>query len=199
MIQEAISFLRKELNNYFNQKLGNPSLEKVICGNISKAFDGGDDGSLLAGKTVVSLINVEEDTTYRQQEKFTRNSNGVVYRNPKIHLNLYVLFAVNTTQANYEDGLRRLSLIIQFFQHRSVFDAATSPELDPGIEKLLLNMHSISFEQLNHLWGVLGGKYLPSVMYKVRQVVIDEEATLSEGGLIKEIQINDRVKTVISS
>jgi len=30
-------------------------------------------------------------------------------------------------------------------------------------------------EQVNHLWATLGGKYLPSVLYKVRMLTIEDD------------------------
>lgn len=90
-------------------------------------------------------------------------------------------------------------MVMQFFQANPVFDSLTSPNLDAKIEKLLVKMHSLSFEQLNHLWGVLGGKYMPSVLYKVTQVVIDEDATSGEAAYIKEIQIGEKMKKIVSS
>jgi len=33
-------------------------------------------------------------------------------------------------------------------------------------------MVNMNFEELNHLWGVLGGAYFPSVVYKVRLVKV---------------------------
>ena len=37
---------------------------------------------------------------------------------------------------------------------------------------------NLNFEQLNHLWGVLGGAYFPSVLYKVRLVKIRSDADM---------------------
>ncbi len=35
----------------------------------------------------------------------------------------------------------------------------------------------MNFEELNNLWGVLGGAYFPSVVYKVRMVKVQLDAT----------------------
>jgi len=51
---------------------------------------------------------------------------------------------------------------------------------------------------VNHLWSVLGGKYLPSALYKVRQLTIDEDVELSETGLIKEIDLYAKGKQAVS-
>ena len=36
-------------------------------------------------------------------------------------------------------------------------------------------MVSMNSEQVNHLWATLGGKYLPSVLYKVRMLTIEDD------------------------
>ena len=48
------------------------------------------------------------------------------------------------------------------------------------------------------MWSILGGKYFPSVMFKVRQVTMDENAIISESSFIKEIQLNDKLKVPVS-
>jgi hypothetical protein len=42
-----------------------------------------------------------------------------------------------------------------------------------GIEKLILEMNSLNFDQLNQLWSIIGGKYQPSVVYRMRMVTVD--------------------------
>jgi hypothetical protein len=101
------------------------------------------------------------------------------------------LFSANRT--GYPDALQHLSYILQFFQFQHVFTPITHPDLDPRIQKLIVDLCTLNFEQVNHLWSTLGGKYIPSVLYKVRQITIDEDITLSESGFIKEVQINDKV------
>jgi hypothetical protein len=44
------------------------------------------------------------------------------------------------------------------------------PALDRSIEKLTTELQSLSYEQLNQIWAFIGGKQLPSVIYKVRMV-----------------------------
>ena len=63
-----------------------------------------------------------------------------------------------------------------FFQHKPYFDAENTPDLSPKIQKMIANMHSLTFEQQNYLWGLMGAKYLPSIVFKMRTISIDEEA-----------------------
>jgi hypothetical protein len=50
----------------------------------------------------------------------------------------------------------------------------------------------MNFEQVNHLWSTLGGKYLPSVLYKMKLVTIADQDNQIEGGLITEIIMNKK-------
>jgi hypothetical protein len=105
---------------------------------------------------------------------------------------------ISVNRNNYAQSLAWLGHILQFFQYQNVFTPITHPSLDSRILKLITELYSLNFEQINHLWSTLGGKYLPSVMYKVRQVSLDEDLTISESGFIKEIQIEDKLKLSVS-
>lgn len=193
MIYETLNFLLDEVNQFLSQKLGANTDPRVVLGNITKAMDADAGGSnSLSNKGILSLVNVEEDRIVKQQENFFKSDNAVTYKNPPLHLNLYIVFSVNRT--DYAESLKWLSYIIQYFQFQKVFSPLSHPALDPKIQKIMLDLHSLSFEQVNHLWSILGGKYLPSVLYKIRQITIDEDATISGGGLITEIDLSGRIK-----
>lgn len=196
MIDKALDFLRSELNVYLHTKLTPPPAgDAIILYNVSQLQDA--SGNNTQSNAFITLVNIEEDRVSKPQENFIRKETGIIYKNPETFVNLYVLFSANLTNStnvtnNYNEALRRISLIIQFFQNQNVFDQVNSPTLDPGIIKLVVDMYSLSFEQLNHLWGVLGGKYLPSVLYKIRKVSIDEGIAAGEAGFIKEIQLLEK-------
>lgn len=192
MINESLQFIADELNKYLVLKMG-PANEppRLVLGNVSRLFDGEVAATGLVNRVILSLVNVEEDRVAKQQENFVRTDVSARYKNPQLYLNLYILFSANRT--GYPDALQHLSYILQFFQFQHVFTPITHPDLDPRIQKLIVDLCTLNFEQVNHLWSTLGGKYIPSVLYKVRQITIDEDITLSESGFIKEVQINDKV------
>jgi len=189
MIAETFKFLSEELNGYLSQKLGVTTDQRLVLGNIGKVSDNVTSGTnTLTGKAILSLINVEEDRITKQQDNYLKSDTQVTYKNPPLYLNLYVLFAINRT--DYSDSLKWLAYIIQFFQQQHVFTPASNPNLDGRIQKLIVDLYNLNFEQINQLWSVIGGKYLPSVVYKIRQVVIDENAIEYESGFIQEIDIS---------
>lgn len=201
MIDKTLQFLAEELNKYLIAKgTVSSDLPRLVIGNVAKAFDNETapaGTTAVANRAILSLVNTEEDKISKQQENYRKSDISTVYKSPPVYLNLYILIAVNRN--NYTDSLTWLGHIIQFFQHQQVFTPITYPSLNSRIEKLVVDMYSMNFEQINHLWSTLGGKYLPSVLYKVRQITIDEELTTSESGFIKEIQMNEKSIEPVSS
>lgn len=192
MIAEALTFLVGEVNRYLTAQLGPETTDRVVLGNIARLADSdsgsGGSGTGTSGLATLSLVNLEEDRVARNPEHFRRLDDQIVFRNPSIQLNLYGLFAAHTT--SYAIGMEILSYIIQCFQAQNTFESQTNPNLDPAIGKLTLDMCSLSFEQLNHLWSLLGGKYLPSVLYKIRVVAIEDTMPTATGEPIREINLN---------
>lgn len=197
MIYDTLKFLSEEVNRYLSLKMGVLAEPRLKIGNVSLAFDNTLLGeNSLAGKAILSLVNVEEDKVAKQQENYSRTDSATQYKSPPLYLNLYILFSINKPE--YDDCLKWLGHIMQFFQHQQVFTPITHPGLDPKIPRVVVDLFSLNFEQVNHLWSTLGGKYLPSVLYKVRQISVDENLTISESGFIKDIQLNEKVKTPVS-
>lgn len=186
------------MNVYLSQKMGTFPEPRVRLGNVSRAFDETLTGAnSLNDKAIISVVNVEEDRVAKMQENYIKTDATTVYKSPPVYLNLYVLFAVN--RLDYKESLQWLGHIIQYFQHQNVFTPDSHPALgETPIQKLIIDLHTLNFEQSNQMWSTLGGKYIPSVLYKIRQVTIDENLKQSESGFIKEIEIKDKMKLPVS-
>jgi hypothetical protein len=197
MIAETLAFLASELNGYLNTKLVVTSDPRVKLGNVARALDGSlpPDASL-QDKAIITLVNIEEDRVARKHEAFVKNGTTVKYKSPPLLLNLYFLISVH--KDDYADSLVLLGHIVQFFQFQNNFTPLTHPNLDSRVERLLVDLYTMNFEQVNHLWSTLGGKYLPSALYKLRQLTVDENAITSESGLIREIRLDERMRLPLS-
>jgi Pvc16 N-terminal domain len=201
MLKDLLQFLADELNKYLIQKgeVVSTDSPRVVLGNVAKVFDNEPPPSgaeAISNNAIISVVNIEEDRVSKQQENYVKAVNTVKYKSPPLYLNIYVLIAVNRN--NYGTSLGWLSHIIQFFQYQSVFTPLTHPALNSKINKLIVDLYSLNFEQINHLWSTLGGKYLPSVMYKIRQVTLDEDLMISESGFIREIRLDEKVKQPVT-
>jgi hypothetical protein len=99
---------------------------------------------------------------------------------PPVCLNLRVMFAASFAAGHYAQALRLVSATVGFFQSRPLFDHHNTPDLDPRLSRLALDMENLDFAALANAWGMLGGKYLPSVLYRVRMVSIDANNVRAE-------------------
>lgn len=193
MIDLALNFLNTQLDSYLRAKL-DPAHSSPFIQLANIAWNDTDNSTSKAdtsSSAFITLVNIEEDRISKSPDGFSRlNNNNIVYQNPQIYLNLYVLFSVNLS--SYSESLKRLSLIIQFFQYKNVFTTLNSPGLPDGVEKLILDLSTLNFQDMNNLWGILGSKYLPSVMYKLRLLKINEDFVQGDASLIQEIVVNDK-------
>lgn len=170
MLDKAIGFLHNRiLTDQFNGEVPEP----VVMGSIFN-----EKGEILIGAGIVGLMisNIEEERIFKTQpQKQRRIDSDIEVANPEIKLNLYVLVAANpgANAGSYDAALKRLSEVITYFQGTSYFDKTEYPDLDP-VEYLTVELYTLSFEQQNQLWTSFGAKYMPSVVYKVRLVVIDK-------------------------
>jgi hypothetical protein len=184
MIDAAINHIGSQLNQFLKRTF---DLNENIV-EISNILElDGNVASNVMNKLVVFLVNVEKDSvSFRQQQNRTAGSDRVPTSYPPVYLNLYVMVAGHFSGGNYPEALKFISNTISFFQRRPVFDHQNSPDLDKRIDKLILDIDNLSVQDLSHLWGILGGKYLPSILYKVRMVSFDSGDVRAQVHAIKE-------------
>lgn len=191
MIFDAMRLMQTALQNYIldhEPTLGTNSV--VLVDNIAMAEQLGGTNSQLNGHVVMSLVNLQEETTLKNSPYYQVENGQAVYRNPPISLNLFILIAVLHNQ--YDTALRLLSRVIECFHSQTDISVRTTPA--PGNIShdlhLVPDLYSLSFEQLNHLWGSLGGKQLPSVLYRTRLVAIAAQTRQAEVATITGASTN---------
>lgn len=180
MIHAAVSHIANQLNQFLKRTfdLGE---DVVVLSNLLE-----QDGTVapnINNKLVVFLVNVEKDPVAPRQANIGSFDLSSSY--PPLFLNLYVMVAGNFGSSNYPEALKYLSNAASFFQRQPVFDHQITPELDRRISKLALDIENLNFQDLSSLWGALSGKYLPSILYKVRMVTFDSGDILTKINPIK--------------
>lgn len=194
MIAKALTLLLSQLNQYIDSDDGGGgnAPDVVILGNIALAENNSTSVNGTLNNVVLSLVNIEEEKRLKNSRHYIQQGNQTVYSNPPINLNLYLLFSASFD--NYETALHRLSQVIEFFQGKMVFDFSNSPGSgltpdDPDVKelRLILDIHTLNFEQINDLWGSLGGKQVPFVMYRTRLLVMRRDAKTASAPAIEEI------------
>ena len=191
MIKAALQYIKEELSNFLIKDLNDSGVE-VELGNI--ALFETEGSTAIDEKLVVSLVNIEEESTLKNTKNIQHTLNGGIdYTRPPVFLNLYLLFSCNYT--NYETALNRLGNVILFFQQRRRFDlksmtTSTNENLigDRTLGfRLTFELYTLTFEQINHMWGALGGRQIPSAMYKARLIEIDQKTAKRTGPPIQEV------------
>ncbi len=189
MLDSAVKFLADEVNLYLKRQTAS-DLIKVVPKGLAA-----DDGKWAVdeGSIGLALVNVEEERVMRAQvpERVFLNGNHVVLE-PQLKLNLQLVFAAR--HSTYGHALRYLSYVLKFFQAHPSFTPDEFPALDRDIEKLNVELVSYGPEQLNQLWAYIGTKYLPSAVYRVRMVVLQDTEPRGIGKPITELETVPREK-----
>lgn len=185
MIFEVLQVIKEEVNNFLVTNL--VVLENIA--NIDQDVDNDING------VVLTLLNTQEESTLKNISNHSIDGTQVSYKNPKVNLNLYLLFSAHN--ATYSESLKSLSKVIQFFQGKRVFTQANTNynRVDDEMKnlknfKFRVDLYTPSFEELNFIWGTLGGKQYPSAIYKVSLIEIERETPLKKGVVITGIKAN---------
>ena len=169
MLDIALKFLAAELNTYLLVRTSSD----FGTVQVGRPVDDTGKWAVKEDHLGVALVNIEEERTVKTQVPEPQLVNGrQVLREPELKLNLYLLFVANFKQ--YDVALKYLSLVLTFFQSHPLFTRERAPGLDPRIERMAADLQSPGFEQLNQLWAFVGGKQLPSVLYRIRLVVVQD-------------------------
>jgi len=192
MINHLLSAIRNELNEFI--KVKDPTnfgtqdivvLSNIIEQNGNLAFTTSNN-SQSEHKIVITLVNIEEDRTFKDQTNYKKTAkDSIISINPELHINLSVLFTAYST--SYETSLRILGYVIGFFQMKNVFNPQNTPPLNGLVENASVILETLSAEQNNHLWGYIGAKYMPSVVYRIKMLTIQEGQIQAEGPPITKI------------
>ena len=188
MIGTTLQFVAKTLDGYIKNRLRlMPSDEKVLFTPLVDL-----DGSVAIREEQVlalSLISMQPDPvasgSLRPQVPAPEYAGDGP---PPLHLNLYVILSAYFPAKEVQAGLDVLSMAISYLQARPMWNAQNAPGFPSGVQKLVFEVESQDIHQQSHLWGSVGAKYLPSMLYKIRTIIIDEGLDQVVGS-IKEVDV----------
>lgn len=162
MIYSAISTISLVINDYIKNRFSTVE-DKVVVSNLVNP-----DGSVAVtepDKIILSLVNL-------QQETVSQRSKGGANR--PVNLNIFILFSASFEEGNYLEGLRYLSGVISFFQANKVLTHGNTPDMDTELERLTFEIVNQDLQNQSYLWGTVGAKYMPSILYKVRMISFND-------------------------
>jgi len=172
VIASAIGFLKNRLNQTFPRDASGSAEDLFVYPGAGK-----DDAvSFPANAVSLALVRLEEETVLRDADRYAlAGSDGIRRRvEPDIRLNLYLLVVARFPD-DYGQALQQLSRVVRYFQNHRVFTAQNAPELGPRIPQLIMELVTPTMGEQNELWGTLRVSYQPSVLYRIRMVVFQDE------------------------
>jgi len=196
LLYDTLNFLADQLNTYFDSFDQDDKL--IHSSPVVKLENIGllDETKLKASDNVlITLVNISEEKTLKNVPTYIIEADKTVYKNPPVFINLYVLFTA--CMQKYDHGLIYLSHVINYFQGQSIFTTQNSiikKNKETPIEdfKVIVELYSLTTEQVNYIWSTLGGKQHPFVCYKVRLLQMEKDSTKETRGIITDIHINEK-------
>lgn len=205
LVQDNVGEILKGVRAYLTGELSalhtTPILWQVSLGNPARTDAGGDAATMK--HTLLTLLRTEEEASRKTQRNYRvfpspdGNPPGIVKRNPAVVLNFYLLVAANHT--SYENALTAIGDVVAIFQHRPVLTAEDLPALPPNgtfaTRRLKFSILSPSLEDWNHIWGMLGGRHLPALVYLVQSLEVELIPDQSDpSSPITEIQLKETLQ-----
>jgi hypothetical protein len=185
MLQQLFSFLKEDLNTFISDKIG-ASSQFVLFANLNNILEKADVNT---DKVIISIVNIEEEKMLKAPDNYMRINNDILYRKPPVWLNIICLFTLYTKSTEDLPGIDMLENVVQYFQSRPRLDksnAVVPANFPAGLEELRAEFVSLNYEQTNYLWGLFGGRYHPSVIYKFKTVPVDNLDITPGGPAIQE-------------
>jgi hypothetical protein len=190
MLDVAIGFLAQQLNAHRAARSGvgrAASASFPTWAVATRLVNDKGDSAVPKGGVGFALVNVEEERAAPAQiPEARRVGDRHVMFEPELKLNLSLLFAASD-DPSYAHALQSLSTVLTFFQAHSLFTPERNPDLDARVTRLAVSLVTPTYEQLNQLWSFVGGKQLPSALYRVRLVALQDEEPVGVGEPILRI------------
>lgn len=180
MVDVLLNEVSGQLNDHFRLKGFDSSLFKCTVGDVTlhdKNVDGGNEEDTLES-VILSLVSLEEENVLKNNYPLRKSGNTVTQERSAIYINAYLLFS--SKYGKYDTALKAISQVIFCFQlnRRFLFT------VDGEDQEAILQMHNMGFENLNNLWTVLGGRYLPSVIFKARVLMYQQAPPVSGSAIV---------------
>lgn len=172
MIDKALSFILSELNGHLAANF--PSLEPHAVMSTLSLPDGSAPEEI-DNKIVLTVANVGRETAaFAPQIPQSVHGGQRTSLSTPLNLNVYLLVS-GSFRRNYIEALRLLSSALSFLHVKSVFTPQNSAGFPTDLERLTSELVNLSMADLQNLWACQGAKYLPSALFKLRMISIQDQ------------------------
>ncbi len=129
----------------------------------------------LEDKIVCFLLSVDEETTLRNKSSKPLSAGSrFLEKSSPLFLNLNLVFCANFKSKNYLEGLNYLSQILSFFQNHRIINPNNIQGISRRVERITFELCTLNYDNISQVWSAVGSKLLPSAIYKVGLLVLDD-------------------------
>jgi hypothetical protein len=183
MIDQVLQYIVVELNRYFKVRFGLNENIVVLSGLVNMD---GTPALQQDNKVVLTMLNVEQEKVIATNGNYKTVGDTTSKVSPPVFVNIYILFSGYFPGSNYAEALKFISGIITFFQANVSLARESGSALPDGIDKLVFDLQKFSYQDLSHIWGMLGSKHMPSVGYKLRMLMINDNQLREQLPIVQE-------------
>ncbi|MDQ3112378.1 MAG: DUF4255 domain-containing protein [Bacteroidota bacterium] len=183
MIDQVLQYIVAELNRYFRVRFGLNENIVVLSGLVNMD---GTPALQQDNKIVLTMLNVEQEKVVATNGNYQSSGDRTSKVNPPVFINLYLLFSGYFPGSNYAEALKFISGVITFFQSNISFAREDASGLPDGVDKIVFDLQKFTYQDLSHIWGMLGSKHMPSVGYKLRMLMINDNQLREQLPIIRE-------------
>lgn len=189
MLFTCLDYLCSRLNQSVRNTFG--ITEEIVLLTSPAAVSNAQHPQNTQNRILLFVSHLERDPFSQHMSARSSGSGAsLLMTNKPLYLNITLVMAASFTGSNYPDGLKLLSHLLAFFHRNPLFTHANAPDLPGSIEQISMEMEGLTLEQVNHIWGMIGSHYLPSAVYKIRAVIPDSEAILSQAEPLTSPEFN---------
>jgi hypothetical protein len=176
VFDKCIKTILNELNSYIKTRAG-INEDQVIYANYSDlATSKSNTANPYTNKIIMTLVDIVHQDTIQSAQTYVRQGNHYISKNSPINFYLHILFAAHFEDKHAIEGLSHLARVIAFFQFKNHFTSKNTPTLSyPELEGISVSLIELSYEQKSLLWRSLNSTYLPSVVYKIGMIPIEDK------------------------
>ncbi|OJW73573.1 MAG: hypothetical protein BGO68_02995 [Candidatus Amoebophilus sp. 36-38] len=175
MFDTCIKTILTDLNRHIKARTGlneDQALYATYTDLASPAIN-----NLYTNKVIMSVVDIVHQETTQSSNTYIQQGNNYIVKNLPINFYLYILFAAHFEAEHALEGLSYLARVIAFFNSKNYFTSKNTPDLTyPELDGISVSIINLDHEQKSSLWTCLKSTYMPSVVYKIGMIPIEDNA-----------------------
>lgn len=186
MISQALTVVRDALRQFIRLKLQVEMIEEKVV--LTSIIDQAGQSTMPNNALGLALYRIVEDRVSETEHRPTLAASEFEQIRPPVIVSLEFVIAANFT--DYSESLKYISAALAFFQSQNYFDQTSNPDMPADMTPFSVSLYTQNVSEHNHTWSLFGGRYMPSVMYRLRSIDIQEQQIQRIDTPVENIDIN---------